>query len=228
MARSRRRAPAKRRKRADWVYRSREYLIDGTAGTLNGGWMSVATTITPGAAPAQSFCLFDSVNYMRTVLAPNNALGDGGAISQAGRPEARGDVVLAIQGTVFIRPSAWAVGNVMSGAYRLIITDQDEQDGYAITDADYNAMVPPAAQSPANDGTLWANERSHLMTKYVYRGFSDNSSVIAINMFWRGRRRLRPEEGVFLYVEVNGPDTTSSSVNHIVTPKLRCLVERAD
>jgi len=212
--------------RADWVYRSRQYLLDGTTTTVNpGGYSAVETTITPGATNSGAFCLLDSVNFTTQTLSPNNALGDSLFISRAGRPEGRGQLILAVQGYLFIRPSSWAIGSHMSGGIRLQVDEQDVDDGILELDADYNIMFPAAAATPSNDPVLFANQKGNLKTWYVYRQFSDNSAILKVPIFWKGRRRLRPQEGLWLHIEVNAPAAAStSSVNWLVTPKLRTLV----
>jgi len=131
-----------------------------------------------------------------------------------------------VQGHIFITPSTWAVNNILAVGIRLTIAEQDVDDGIPELDADYSINRPAATATPANDLTLFANMPGGLKDWQVYRQFSDNSAVIALPIFWKGKRRLRPEECLFLHLEGNNPFENGGAVNSSVCAHVRTLVAR--
>jgi len=211
----------------DWVYRSRQYLLDGTTVSVSpGAWSPSPNTLTTGATNSVALMLLDSNNFHTKTLSPNNALGDSGFVMGPARVDGRGPLVCAVQGHIFITPSTWAVNNILAVGIRLTIAEQDVDDGIPELDADYSINRPAAAATPANDLTLFANMPGGLKDWQVYRQFSDNSAVIAVPIFWKGKRRLRPEECLFLHLEGNNPFENGGAVNSSVCAHVRTLVAR--
>jgi len=211
----------------DWVYHSRQYLLDGSTSAVSpGGWSPVSNVLTTGATNSVALILLDSNNFTTKTLLPNAALGDSGFVTGASKPTERGPLVTAVEGHLFISPSSWAVNNIMSVGIRLTIAEQDGDDGIPELDADYSILRPGAAAVPANDLTLFVNQPGALKDWYVFRQFSDNSAVVTVRIFWKGRRRLRPEECLFLHLEGNHPAEGGGAVNCTVASHVRALVAR--
>jgi len=221
VAKGRRRSFKKPRKRFDWVYRPREYDSEGASVSLNGGYMSGAITLAGGAASASALILYDSQNYTSQSLMMNPATGTRTFINRAGRAEGRGPLIKAVDGYLLVTVSSWAIGSLMDWGWRILVAEQDEDDGGAVLDADYSLLTPPAAVQDANDVAVWANERYNLREGYVRRQSVDQSGPFVMPIRWRGLRRLDPEHALFLYLEQG---TAIGTVNAIITPRLRCLV----
>lgn len=211
----------------DWVYRSRQYLDDGSTTSVSpGGWSPASNTLNSGATNSVALILVDSANFTTKNLTPNAAVAESGFVMGPARVDGRGQLIGAVQGHVFITPSTWAVGNILSVGIRLTIAEQDVDDGIPELDADYAINRPAAAAVPANDLTLFANQQGSLKDWYVYRQFADNSAVIVVSIFWKGKRRLRPEECLFLHLEGNSPFESGGAVNCSVSSHVRTLVAR--
>jgi len=229
MARSRRRARAPRRLKADWVYRgvalypgdtASDAWLDESLG-LASYFMESPITWTAGTANARFLVLYDSQNRLTQLLNTFSVAGSFGtvtAVPKAARAEGRNPRILASEGQVVITPSAWALGNVMFFGARLGVFEQDPSSGQVVLNADYHMMG--ASASIHSQAATWANQPGWVREWYVYRTFhAERVPEYIFRYRWRGRRVLEPHQCFGLYLE-----SDSTSVNMATRPACRTLV----
>jgi len=187
----------------DWVYRGREYDDDGAAVTpLSGTYMSASIGISAGLSAAVNQVLLDSHNYGARVQGFTPAAGLWKSIPNAGRPDATEDqVVRGVDLWMNFRPSSWALGNIVRVGWRVMIAEQDMATGGAVLDSAYSMWAAPAGV-PNDDIVTWANGRTNVAEGNFVAGFGDGQNMFTIRRRIRTRRRLSPEEALYLYVEL--------------------------
>lgn len=228
MARSRRRSP-RRREKADWVYRGPVATpVDDsdtpigdpkTAGLAS--YTQFVTTMNTGAINARFLVLYDSQNRLAHWAGTSTGVGGSryGVLNRAARSEGRRARILATEGSIYIEPSTWAIGNVMAFGWRLGAWDQDPQTGLISLPAGYS-MTQNVTLSTQDAPDVWANTYNWVREGRFFRGFNSNeSNVFNLRIMWRGRRALRGNEAWGLYME--GAPT---GVNVRLQPWLRTLV----
>lgn len=207
MARSRRRARGSMRPRLDWVYNEQAYN-------------NLETTVTPGIANAIAFPLTVSQSARRLVTwGVDTALpGIPDYQSWAAIPEGGGQKVFAAECKLIVRPSVWAIGNDIRLGMRIIILTMDPTDGSPFVDPGYTMWATGATTTVAQ----WANY-GFLRESHFTQSFDSNNRSWNLRLNWRSKqgRKMRPNEALYLYLEV--PSTPVASVNAIVIPRCRAL-----
>lgn len=203
------------REKADWVYRSSVRAI-GTQLPGNdtlGTYEALVRGQSSGVTNATALILYDSQN--RRMATGRFAAGPGG-FQAAGIAGGRSPRVLGVEGSIYVEPSSWAVGNLIAHGMRVCIFEQDVASGSALLDVDYSMWANATTSSPAD----WVNQgRSVLLERRRHHGFSQNQTFFTAGFRWRGRRVLAPHEGLFLYLELE-----STSVNVRFQTWFRSLV----
>lgn len=227
MARSRRRMPARKaRRRADWVYRGNGRQIGiGVSGFDDlGTYDGNIHTITSGVANAQSKILYDSQNYFAM-------LGRGGVgtasnvstipqIGRVARAEGRKPVIRAVQGTIYMEATAWAIGNLIAAGFRMGAFEQD-LTGVLSLDSGYSMWDNEGVQPFTYVGNYANNGRGNAWERRYHHFFTSTTpSALVISVNWKGRRVLQPNECWAIYCELE-----STSVNARAQWWLRTLVE---
>jgi len=191
--------------RADWVYRPNMFDDTGALIDQQGTYDSTVSPLPSGPDNSQAFWLYDSVNRLKQLGA------SGGAafvqVPRAARAEGRNPLVLAVQIWICMTPSVWALGNAFRTGIRLMTVDQDPDDGLALFNAEYTMWNPAAAGTPR--AAVFANEKNLIREWRYARAFSDNGNMFVFRAFWRGRRTLRPEQGLALFMQT---DNSNESV----------------
>lgn len=168
-------------------------------------------SLNAGAAGAIAPVLVDSTNVLRNLR--------GGAVNQttsvaAGpvvhgaweRAEGRRPIVTEIEAMIRYTPTTWAVGNLFWTGARFVVGEQTGDTGAISMFASYSMWTynPALGTTPAR----WANEKRNLKEMRFVQDFDTNDTTWVVNMRWRGRWRLQPEHGLFLWLE-----SASTSVN---------------
>lgn len=222
MARSRRRAPRRsfrRRKRADWVYRSDLIASEDLTSTDGlGTYAPGSVAITAGWTGQLGLVLYDTVNFLGYV-AHQDVAAHNSMVRRASRAEGRKPTYLGCQGQLIVIPSQWAVGQFYRLAYRIIIAEQDLDYGTPLLNAGYSLWSGVVTDyQPADFANMGRqNIYEHRMSHRYTDASSTPERVLNFNV--KTRRRLEPHEGVFLLLE-----TIQSSVTIAVQPWLRSLV----
>lgn len=206
--------PRGTRPRPDWVYRNDARAVAGLGGSDDLGTYSVVVkALTSGVVNALGMVLYDSANRMQA----NVPAGAGqGYLSRAARAEGRKPHIRAVEGLVYLEPTAWALGNLIAYGSRILIAEQDIDTGVPVLDAEYSMW----ANGLVTSASLWANQgRQNVQEKRLFYGFSDNQAFTVARYSWTGLRALEPHEALFLYMELE-----TTSVNVRFQPFLRTLV----
>jgi len=210
MAKSRRsRRP---REKADWVYRgfvgnAYDQFEEPFGDTEASGLPSYSQFVVSQSAGAESagfLVLYDSQNRMAHLMgtATTTSGASYGMLPGAGRAEGKRAKILATEGVMFLEPSTWALGNVLSIGMRLGAWDQDPETGLVSLPAAYS-MWSNVTGSVQTDVSLWANSYNHVLERRFWRGFNTSeSNIFPQRLRWRGRRTLRPNEAWGIYLEV--------------------------
>lgn len=161
-------------------------------------------TLSGGIANANTLALYDSSEYLRYHTG-GGATTRWANLGRASRAEGKRACIKACQCTLIVRPSAWAINNVMEMGARLIIAEQIPLQGAANIPADYSMWTQPVAADPHRELALWANMQGMLAEKrwaaHFGGGETSNTTRWTLKIAWRGKRYLRPGEGLFLYLE---------------------------
>lgn len=232
MARGRRRRTMNSRKprKFDWVYRTRAVDIEGPLGAegINetdglASYYGSSTPLTPGAVNARALILYDSQNRLTQGLAETWGNGPGRSfINKAGRAEGRKPLIRACEGTLFLRPSAWALGSSWSVGWRLGIFKQDAGTGLLVVPQTYSMFDEGFA--PWEATATHANTRGWVKERREQRTFNPDNAPgwHTMRFFWSSRRgrTLEPDECWALYME-----SDSGSVSNLgIEPWCRTLV----
>lgn len=200
---SRRRA-APRGPRKDWVYRPtyQGSDVEGMSATdLLGSYDQQVFGSTSGLTGSSSRILYDShnriINVMRGALTGGLTIG----MPNAARAAGRGPTCHLVQGVIYVEPTTWAIGNLISWGWRLGVFEQDPLSGAIELDPGYSMWVTTEAINPAT----WANMgRQNLWEKRLFYGFSDNSRFTTVRMNVPIKVRLQDHECLALYYEGEG------------------------
>jgi len=216
MARTRRRMSKTPRKRADWVYRSDIFDEAGALLDGKGTYTPRGTAVSAGVANAVGKVLYDSHNRRSFVtMDAGNVLA---SLPAPARAEGGRAQMLAVQGQIIVIPSTWSIGSIVNMGFRIVELEADPIDGTASIDAAYTMMAVSAvnAQQCAN----FANDRDWDWEFRSNRSFETGATMgrWSIPVRFRTRRRLKPNNGYYLYVENAGSVTTT------IIPWLRTLV----
>lgn len=199
---------AGKRQRADWVYRPNMFDDTGALIDQQGTYDQTIATITPGVVNSQAFWLYDSVNRLKQL----GAIGGANFVQvpRVARAEGRNPLVLAVELTMFITPSTWALGSQFRHGIRLMTIDQDPDDGLALFNAEYTMWDAAGAGLPR--AAIFANEKN-LWREWRFARFFNNDSTTPIWAFygrWRGRRSIRPEQGLALFHQTDNTAATTT------------------
>lgn len=198
-----RRRSARKRALGDWVYRGRLSEPGGT-GDLNSGpsYEWAERSLLVGQANQASMVLYDSQQFMVQMTGPvaNNA----SSIPMAARAADRRPIVTEVDGTIFYRPSNWAVGSLIHWGWRIIAAEQDPEDGAPEVDIDYTMFDGSPAGTSQEQLDSWANETRNLAEHRMWHSFSDNGQAFSTRVHWKGRWRLQTNHGLFVYMQALG------------------------
>ena len=147
--------------RGDWVYRGREYDDDGGPPDLNSGpsYEWAERSLGVGQPNGSLVILYDSQNYLTQSVA-RDAAGNDYSLPMAARAAQRRPLLHEVEGIITYRPSNWAIGSLMLWGWRLIVAEQDPEDGAALLDANYTMFDPAAGSSPNEDSTRGRTRRA--------------------------------------------------------------------
>jgi len=216
MARTRRRMTKTPRKRADWVYRPDIFDEAGALLDGKGTYTPRATSVSAGIANAVGKVLYDSHN--RRSFATMDAGNVISSLPSYARAEGARAQMLAVKGQIVVVPSTWSAGSIVTLGFRIVELEADPIDGTASIDAAYSMMATSNvnAQQVAN----FANDRDWDWETRSYRSFETGATMgrWVIPVSFRTRRRLKPNNGYYLYIENAG------SVSCSIIPWLRTLV----
>lgn len=211
-------------RRFDWVYRGYEYAIDGDRQAVNlPSWAGAEFTIATGVVAARGLVLYDSQAHQTQQMQLSAALATFTSLPKAGRAEGRNALIKAVDGELHVRPSAWAIGNFFLWSWAIMIAEQDPESGIILLPPTWS-LWDAGALLPTGDVSIARNEKRILAQGDFWKAYNTNNSSWTIRPRWsssRGRL-LRPEEGLFLYLE--GAARSSNYSNLVVTPRMRTLV----
>lgn len=212
----------RRRRRADWVYRTDAFFQAPSSGTIQlydalGSYTNALKGISAGAQNAQALMLYDSANAMAHI--PHSGIDTTG-VTPTVLPilggEARAEdnprvTILGVEGVVWHFASDWTLGSELEVGTRIGVFEQDNVTGLVSVDAEYTMFIAGGnvAQSPAT----WANNgRNNAWERRLYLAFTPGSerNYIVQPVKWRGRRVLEPNECFAFYMERNANSVSGS------------------
>jgi len=200
MARSRRRTGGRRRRfvRKDWVYTEGGYL----AGVFSQGTGPVNALAQPllWASGAERIITIGNENVVPGVVDYTRGFA---------KPEPRPQVVYAVEGTIHMNPSGWALGNEFLWGWRLMIYKMDAITGQIEVDADYSMWEN--APAPFVHFAYFRNSSDVLAEGRIMRTFSDSGGNFQTRVRWSSTmgRRLEEDEGLYLWLEGANASVTS-------------------
>lgn len=222
--------------RADWVYRGGKYLLAGDivndeeereSGTYYAPFTLASSSSGVPSEGATAQVLYDSEEYMGSRYAPGQVPASGQwnnyAINAQARPDAveGGPLIHAVDVNFHVFNSTWATGWVLYLGVRVIVAQQDPLTGLALLDPAYS-MWQDVAGLTAQPAT-WANGRDNCwedrITK-VFRTSDGGQLAFYYKARPRFKRRLKADEGLFLYFETH----PSSGDIGLINPFCRTLV----
>lgn len=191
--------------RGDWVYRGREYDDDGGPPDLNSGpsYEWAERSLGVGQPNGSLVILYDSQNYLTQSVA-RDAAGNDYSLPMAARAAQRRPLLHEVEGIITYRPSNWAIGSLMLWGWRLIVAEQDPEDGAALLDANYTMFDPAAGSSPNEGLDTWANETRMLEEHRYWHSFGDNGQSWTARVRWQGKWRLQTHHALFLFMQAQG------------------------
>lgn len=211
--RKRRTTTRKRGMRGDWVYRP-AISDDNNLYTSYGGWMGSTDTfdITNSVEDAATLVLYDSHDFMAAVT--NLSVFDDGltgaqfptALPGVARIEGvRMPTALAVDGAVYMRPTAWTLGTRFCAKARLGWHEQDQTIGQILIDPLWSIWDPSGA-NPAEQANI---RPSHIHEWTFASACRDNDSTPTFiwHMKWRGRIRA-PSSNHMLCIWIEAPGNT--------------------
>jgi len=207
----------RKREQWDWVYRSRMVGFPPfNAADTQWTYGPQIRAIASGPAESLAFVLVDSYNYAQARMGLNAA-----SVTTLLRPaavaEPRRTTVRAVQGQLYAEPSTWALGSFIGLGMRIIKAEQ-AHTGEALLAATYSMwadLVPDDCATFANQATMLRERRFD--TTFA----AGQPNAFNLRFGWSGRTTLRPEEGLFLYIELDG-----TSVDLRTQTWFRSLVKR--
>lgn len=165
-----------------------------TLGTYGVGNRSQST----GVANATVLWLYDSHDRMQ-YTASGTVSAQLGRLPPAARAEGKRPVIHMTQGFFEVEPQSWAANGQLHWGWRLGAWEQDPFTGLVSLNVSYNMW----GRNPPSTADYWADVGIHVREGRVYRAF--NAEITApswvIPIFWKGRWRLRPNEGWGIYIE---------------------------
>jgi len=190
----------RKREQWDWVYRSRMVGFSpfNAADTL---WTygPQIRAISSGVSSSLAFVLVDSYNYIQSRIGLN-AASAATMLRPAAAPEPRRTTIRAVTGQMYIEPSTWALGSFVGVGMRIVKAEQ-AHTGEALFAAGYSMWADVAP----DDAATWANQATNLRERRWDTTFAAGQpNAWNLKMGWSGRTTLRPEEALFLYVELDG------------------------
>lgn len=201
-----------RKPRPDWVFNQESYS-------------PLTDDLAAGPANALAIELYASTNTRRQMKwGQTNFLGTNAATGAstlvAGQwefAEGKRPVIHAMMGHKLWVPTTWTLGTALVIGYRLMVIEQDSLTGSAILDANYSMWV--SNNTLAAPTERWANEKRVLKEWRLTTTFDSSvaSPIMHHRFHWRGRWRLRPEEGLFLYMESQPGSATVRGTNWLKT-----------
>lgn len=201
MARSRQRRGNMRRNRpkGDWVYRDDAERSDGGLDDL-GTYTDTIHIQGSGAAAAVVRVLYDSKQHIALHMKGTSILPTY-VLPSAARTEGSRPLMLRVQGSIYVEPGTWALGNVLAAGLRIGKFEQDAETGDALVDADYSMWDAGGTTSVAQ----WANARPmNLWERRWHLSFGSDTPDPFINreINVKLRTRLAPHEMLGLYTEL--------------------------
>lgn len=190
--------------RADWVYRPDFFDELGALIDDNGSYSRGDKTLAPGDVNANALILYDSFNF---VSKSNLLTSNLGTIQPAWtRAEGSRAKIIAVEGTMIVRPSTWALGSTFMLGMRFGIFEQDVGTSAFLIDPTYALWTNPAAMalSPAR----WANDRNWQREFRRQEAFATNDVRWQFYFRFRVNRRLKPNECYAAYVATDGTSVT--------------------
>jgi len=219
----------RRRPGGDWVYRGNAHqIVDDQNNPLGfpdnqGTYTSSAISMSSGAESSTVLWLYDSSQRMQHFVSTNAVQAAGpatlGRLFPAARATGKRAQIVETEGYLFISPSSWAIGNLLSFGLRVGSWEQDPEGGLAVLQVSYSMYTD--ALTLGSDTSTWADWGNHVVEQRHAIGFNANvgAPVFKIPIRWRGKRSLRPEHGWGIYLEVE-----DQSVNVRIQPWLRSKV----
>jgi len=218
------------RRKWDWVYRS--YMGVGWSeddipfGAPEAGnqasYVSEYSDFNSGPSNTRFLVLYDSTNRLQVMGGADvsGATVLSGLLPRSARAEGRRAMVRAVEGTIHVEPSSWALGNTMVIGWRLGVWEQDSETGFVLLDSEYT-MWSTGVNNVLSNAGQFANRHNWVRERRIIRPFNNQvGGAWQFNVNWRGRpRSLGPDQAFGLYLEAR-----STSVNMRINPWLRSLV----
>lgn len=210
MARSARRRSA----RADWVYRDNRWLQQDPTQPEPTSSGTYGPSIALPVSTLTGQVLYDSTMVTeRKYGSVDPATGTYLDIEAASRPESnmRGALIHGVEVNLCWRPSTWALGSLVWLGCRIVVADQDAYTGQAQLDVNYSLWTGGGdAQTTI---ARFANGRQNCHERRVFEQFNENSTRMDVRYYARFKRRLQPQEGLFLLLETHPLSVNLTSLN---------------
>lgn len=221
MAKSRRRmSKTPRGPRADWVYRP--HIRDEAGGLFEtfGTYESTEVTQGVGIPNLTQHILYDSHAYRGAEYPDQIAANTPGLmLAASARAEGAKPMIHRVQGSIWVRPSSWALGSVLWVAWRFGIFEQDPATGSVLLDSTYTILNTSA--NTVTGMAQWANAQPWNHERVFRSAFGEAVSFIKELRFnFPVRRRLRAHECYAVLSEGHA----TLSVNTLMSYRLRTLV----
>jgi len=211
MARTRRKMakPPRKRRRADWVYRSA--VFDSAAGAIDDLYTYAPFTkvLGAGTANANAAILYDSHNYTAATV---QGLFDAPRVRvwAPARAEGLRAFIHRVEGLIILRPSVWAAGSILSYGCRFGIYEQDPAVGAFLIDPAYSmwGLGANVQNAPAH----WANDRKWQHERRFISSFTSTQTAqpFMLRFSFSVRRSLNPNECYGIYSEAAAESVTST------------------
>lgn len=228
MSRTRRRTPMRRKKRrADWVYRTHY----GESVTHGGYQPATSVTVArnlvaPATINSQALILLDSQAFMEVLMADSFSFAVG--MPAASRPELpKRPKVDLVEGDLMVRYLQWTTGAQYQWGWRLGWFEQDTITGLLSLQAEYSMFEPNLAGTDLpQDVANFANDNmGNCREQFTFKRFvTDGSDFATIRFKARiGKRAPTTKHCLALYLELSTLSTTGTSLQ--LFPALRSLIE---
>lgn len=199
MARSARRRSAGR---ADWVYRGNRWsLTDQTVEeTASSGTYGPAIALPVNTLTGQ--VLYDSDAVMRYTSVDQGGRYFNVDASARTPGTSKGALIHGVEVNLCYRPTTWALGSLVWLCARIVVADQNAEDGRAELDVDYDLWTNVGGVATTTIGRF-ANGRQNCHERRWFEQFQENSTRFDIRYYARFKRRLQPQEGLFLLLQTH-------------------------
>ena len=191
--------------RGDWVSRSGVRRRRRTSRPqLGSSYEWAERSLGVGQPNGSLVILYDSQNYYLTQSVARDAAGNDYSLPMAARAAQRRPCSTKWRASLPTdRPTGRSAVWMLWG-WRLIVAEQDPEDGAALLDANYTMFDPAAGSSPNEGLDTWANETRMLEEHRYWHSFGDNGQSWTARVRWQGKWRLQTHHALFLFMQAQG------------------------